>query len=69
MVASTSAGRIERTMVEPVPGGNVWRAFFDLVLDDPSQTADLRLYLALRGEPLTETWSYRFERGTLVQGI
>ena len=69
VVASTSAGRIERTMVEPVPGGNVWRAFFDLVLDDPSQTADLRLYLALRGEPLTETWSYRFERGTLVQGI
>ncbi|SFI13431.1 glucan biosynthesis protein [Albimonas pacifica] len=69
VVASTSAGRIARTLVEPVPGGNVWRAFFDLQLDDPAQVAELRLYLALNGEPLTETWTYRFERGTLVQGI
>lgn len=65
--AWTSAGSIVRTFVEPVPGGNVWRAFFDLSID-PAQTADLRLYMSLNGEPLTETWTWRFERGSLVQG-
>ena len=62
---STSAGEIVRTLVEPVPGGNVWRAFFDLAIG-PDQAADLRLYLALDGAPLTETWTWRFEKGSLI---
>ncbi|PZO68144.1 MAG: glucan biosynthesis protein D [Paracoccus denitrificans] len=57
---TTSAGRVIRTLVEPVPNGNVWRAIFDLELP-PDQVADLRLYLDLNGEPLTETWSYQLE--------
>ena len=65
VVASTSAGRIVRTFVEPVPGGNVWRAFFDLEIG-PEEVAELRMYMALDGEPLTETWTYQFRRANLI---
>ncbi|KAA5605783.1 glucan biosynthesis protein D [Roseospira marina] len=64
VVVSTSAGEIVRTHVEPVPGGNVWRAFFDLKI--PADTiAEVRLYLALNGEPLTETWAGQFDAAAL----
>lgn len=62
---TTSAGTIGRVMVEPVPNGNVWRAFFDLTLP-ADQLAELRLYMALDGQPLTETWLYQFDRRNLV---
>jgi len=61
---STTAGEIVRTHVEPVPGGNVWRAFFDLKID-PDMIADLRLYMALDDTPLTETWTYQFHEPNL----
>jgi glucans biosynthesis protein len=42
-----------------VVGTKTWRAFFDVQVAgaDPS---DLRLYLALDGKPLTETWLFQF---------
>ena len=60
VVVTSSAGEIVRTFAEPVPDGNVWRAVFDVEIE-PDTVADLRLYLALDGEPLTETWLYQFE--------
>lgn len=60
VMASTTEGKISRTFARPVPGGNVWRANFDLELM-PDQVADLRMYLALDGKPLTETWLYQFK--------
>lgn len=64
VIASTTAGKIVRTRVEPVPNGNVWRAIFDVALE-ADQIAELRLYLALEGKPLTETWAYQFDRNSL----
>lgn len=65
IVASTSNGTVGNYLVEPVPGGNVWRAIFDLTLDE-GQEADVRMYLELDGSPLTETWLYRFRKGDLI---
>jgi len=64
VIVSTTAGEIVRTRVEPVPGGNVWRAFLDLKIG-PDQIADLRLFLALDDTPLTETWTYQFHKPTV----
>ena len=61
VVVSTSVGKVLRTFAEPVPDGNVWRAVFDVEIE-PDSVAELRLYLALNGEPLTETWLYQFQR-------
>ncbi len=58
---TTSAGRIIRTLAEPVPNGNVWRALFDVEIT-PDQFTELRLFLELDGKPLTETWTYQFSR-------
>lgn len=60
VMVSTSKGAISRTFAQPVPGGNVWQANFDLELL-PDEIADLRMYLALDGAPLTETWLYQFK--------
>jgi glucans biosynthesis protein len=45
-------------MVEPVPGTGRWRAMFDLSAPGEAP-ADLRLYLARDGRPLTETWLHQ----------
>lgn len=65
VIATTSVGRIVRTFVEPVPGGNVWRAFFDLEIGT-DEVAELRMYMAMNGAPLTETWTYQFRRANLI---
>jgi glucans biosynthesis protein len=59
VVVTTSAGQISRTFAEPMPNGNIWRASFDIALM-PGELADLRMYMALDGKPLTETWLYSF---------
>jgi len=56
-----SRGRIEITSARPLRPLNGWRAMFDLAPTDPStEPIDLRLYLALDGQPLTETWLYQY---------
>ncbi|WP_233192693.1 glucan biosynthesis protein [Acidimangrovimonas sediminis] len=67
VVVSTSTGKISRTFSRPVPNGNIWRANFDLELM-PGQIADLRMYLALHGTPLTETWLYQFRPDWAIPG-
>lgn len=61
VVVTASAGQIVRRFAEPVPNGNVWRAVFDLQAA-PHQVVELRMYLALNGAPLTETWLFQFDR-------
>jgi glucans biosynthesis protein len=40
---------------------NGWRAMFDLKpTDESTEPINLRLFLALNGEPLTETWVYQY---------
>ncbi|MCK9515045.1 MAG: glucan biosynthesis protein [Ottowia sp.] len=58
-VLSASRGRVQRTQVHPVPDdvAGHWRVLFDWTVADPGPV-DLRLYLRLAGQPLTETWLY-----------
>lgn len=63
-VVTTSKGKITRTLVEPVPNGNTWRAVFDLTLPE-NELSELRLYLRLDGKPLTETWACQFAPATV----
>ncbi len=59
-VISASRGQVEITSARPLLPINAWRAMFDLVPDDTEQPIDLRLYLSLDGQALTETWMYQY---------
>lgn len=58
-VVSTARGQAQRVMVHPVPDdvAGHWRVLFDWA-EDGHGPVDLRLYLRLDGQPLTETWLY-----------
>jgi glucans biosynthesis protein len=59
---TASRGRIELTSVRPLrPEGDEWRAMFDLALtDDSVEPINLRLFLALEDQALSETWLYQY---------
>jgi len=60
-VITASRGRVEITSARPLIPLGQWRAMFDLVPpDDSIEPINLRMYLALDGEPLTETWLYQY---------
>ena len=61
-VISASRGRIELTSARRiVPHPSEWRAEFDLALtSDIVEPVNLRLYLSLDGQALTETWLYQY---------
>jgi glucans biosynthesis protein len=60
-VVSASRGRIELLSARPLQSVGGWRAIFDLRPDDNSTEAiNLRLYLALDNQPLSETWIYQY---------
>ena len=59
-VIAASRGRVQITSARPLLPVKGWRAMFDLVPDDSEQPIDLRLYLALDGQALTETWMYQY---------
>jgi glucans biosynthesis protein len=61
-VVAASRGRVELVSARPLLPQNAWRAMFDLVpTDDSTEPVNLRLYLALDDEALTETWLYQYE--------
>jgi glucans biosynthesis protein len=61
VVISASRGRVEITSARPLHSIKGYRAMFDLVPPDASEQAiDLRLYLQVNGQPLTETWLYQW---------
>ena len=60
-VITASRGQIEITSARPLHAINGWRAIFDLKpTDDSTEPIDLRLFLALNGQALTETWVYQY---------
>lgn len=60
-VIDISRGRVEITSARPLDSVNGWRAMFDVVPPDDTETPiDLRLYLRSGGQPLTETWIYQW---------
>lgn len=58
-VVETSRGEIIRPYALPPVGTDRWRAFFDIHVKGP-EAVELRCYLRLGDEALTETWLYRF---------
>ena len=54
---TTSNGKITEAAVTKLVASGVWRAAF-LLTPDGDKPSDMRLYLTLRGERLTETWNY-----------
>ncbi|MBV8852395.1 MAG: glucan biosynthesis protein D [Sinobacteraceae bacterium] len=57
-----SRGRVEITSARPLLPLRQWRAMFDLALSDDSvEPVNLRLFLSLDGQPLSETWLYQYE--------
>lgn len=60
-VISTTRGQIEISSARPLHAISGWRAMFDLKpTDESTEPINLRLFLALNGQPLTETWLYQY---------
>ena len=59
-VISVSRGDVEITSARPLSAINGYRAMFDLVPDDSQEPINIRLYLRLGDEALTETWLYQY---------
>jgi glucans biosynthesis protein len=58
-VVTASHGSISNAYVIKVVGTEKWRALFDLTVEG-AQTVDLRCYLRLGDQTLTETWLYQY---------
>jgi periplasmic glucans biosynthesis protein len=59
-VITASRGRIELPSARWLPPDE-WRAIFDLALtDDSTEPVNLRLFLSLDGQALSETWLYQY---------
>jgi glucans biosynthesis protein len=60
-VISASRGRVEIASARPLVPLGEWRAMFDLALTDASiEPINLRLFLAVDGQALSETWLYQY---------
>ena len=58
-IITHSRGRIDNAYVVKVVGTNRWRALFDLTTEGEGPV-DLRCYLRLEDETLSETWMYQW---------
>jgi periplasmic glucans biosynthesis protein len=60
-IIAASRGQIELASARPLSSISGWRALFDLKLNDGSvEPVNIRLFLALAGRPVTETWIYQY---------
>ncbi|QCF27015.1 glucan biosynthesis protein [Hydrocarboniclastica marina] len=59
-VITASRGEVEITSARPLHAIDGYRAMFDLVPGDSEEPIDLRVYLKLGEQPLTETWVYQY---------
>ena len=59
-LVSCSSGKIENIIVQSNSEIGGWRLFFDYT-PEGDQPSDIRAFLRLRSETLTETWSYLWE--------
>lgn len=59
-VVSASRGKVELVSARPLHAINGFRAMFDLIPDDDTSPIDLRLYLRIGSQALTETWLYQY---------
>ncbi|WP_159709495.1 glucan biosynthesis protein [Geminicoccus flavidas] len=66
-VVATSRGEITRAFAFQIVGTRRWRAMFELLVDG-EEPVDLRLYLRLGDNALTETWLYQYHPFRFVAG-
>jgi glucans biosynthesis protein len=60
-VITASRGVVDITSARPLQPLQGYRAMFDLrLMDDGTDTVDLRVFLRANGQPLTETWIYQW---------
>jgi glucans biosynthesis protein len=59
LVLDASGGKIDEDFVIQVVGTKRWRAFFDIEAENMNPV-DIRAYLRLGDQTLTETWIYQF---------
>lgn len=60
-VITVSRGKVEITSARPLHAINGYRAMFDLVPPDDTETPiDLRMYLSINGQAFSETWLYQW---------
>jgi periplasmic glucans biosynthesis protein len=59
-----SSGGIDALRLLKLDDGETWLVSF-LLAPEPDRVADLRLWLELHGEVLSETWSFAWEPGTV----
>jgi glucans biosynthesis protein len=65
-VVTASQGQTEHVTAHYVPEFRGYRALFDIrPADDSEAPIDLRLYLRIQGQPLTETWIYQYTPPTI----
>lgn len=57
---SLSSGKLLDLRVQAVPASGAWRLVFD-VEPDGAKPVEMRAFLRLRGDPLTETWTQRWQ--------
>jgi glucans biosynthesis protein len=69
-MVSASRGHIEIPSVRPLVPLQAWRAIFDLALTDDSVVpVNLRLFLTVDGQPLSETWLYQYVPPPVAQRV
>lgn len=56
---SANGGQVDQVIVQRLAEAGVWRVTFRVTPAKPKQSVDLRCYLTLYGEALTETWTYQ----------
>lgn len=59
VIAGASRGKVSLQRSEPIWYTRRWRAEFDLEVEG-SDPVDLRMFMAMDGKPLTETWLYQW---------
>jgi glucans biosynthesis protein len=58
-VAITANGaKVDAVTVERIAGSGTWRAAFRVTPGNPNDAIDMRAYLTLYGEAMSETWTY-----------
>jgi glucans biosynthesis protein len=56
---SANGGSVDHVVVQRIAETGVWRVTFRVTPAKPKQPVDLKCYLTLYGEPLSETWIYQ----------
>lgn len=63
---SVQRGKVRDVTVSKLPGSDTWRVAFKLNPDAADRPVDMRLFLELRGQRLSETWTYLWHPASVV---